>query len=196
MLKASWRVLIVLLTQLSLLGCSNLVTSTDASTEFARRGFYAGGGLSVVDERFRAFEHVGHDADELRPGLNLIAGYRFHPRGAVELAAHTYAAFEVEIVGGPDGEVEGQALTAALKGYFSTSHFQPYGLLGAGRAETANSAGVGAEGQDLVLVLGAGADYYFGPDLALVVEAAYFQPRGDTDGFAFQPLTVGLVYRF
>ena len=137
-----------------------------------------------------------HDADEVEPGVNARIGYRLHPRFAAELAWQSYAAFEVNIVNGEDGEVEGQAITANLKGYFSTSHYQPYVFIGYGQAETDNSAGVGADGTDSAVAAGVGADYYFDAHAALYVEAAYYHPGGDTDEFDFLPVTVGVAYRY
>lgn len=155
-----------------------------------------GAGVSVVDENFDAFEDVSHDADEHKPGLNVRGGYRFHPRFAAELALQTYSAFEVEIASAADGEIEGWALTANLKGYLATGRLQPYGLLGLGYSDTDNSSGVGEDGSDPLVAAGLGADYYLNRRVFLYLELAYYHPVGDTDEFDFIPLTLGLSYRF
>jgi opacity protein-like surface antigen len=181
---------------LPLAACSNLTISQDPASQYARPGPYVAAGLSLVDERFEAFEDVEHDADEVQPGVNLRLGYRLHPRVAMELAVQTYAAFDVDLVRGRDGEVEGRAVTGHVKGFFSTSHYQPYALIGFGEVENNNSAGIGDEGTDSAIIIGFGADYYFDATLALFVEAVYYDPGGGTDDFDFLPFTVGVGYRF
>jgi opacity protein-like surface antigen len=185
----------LLVVLLPLAACSNLKISTDPDTEYARSGMYVGGGLSIVDERFAAFEDVPHDADELQPGLNLRAGYRFHPRFAAELVLQTYSSFAVELANAQDGDVEGRAVSGSIKGFVSTSSFQPYGFVGLGLAETDNSTGVGTVGSSSVVAGGVGADYYFNRNLALFIEAAYYHPTGDSGEFDFVPLTAGVNYR-
>lgn len=181
---------------LPLAACANLTMSQDPESTYARNGPYLGAGLSLVDERFEAFEDVGHDADEVQPGINLRLGYRLHPRVALEVSGQTYAAFDVDLVRGRDGEVEGRAITGNIKGFLATGHYQPYVVVGFGEAETDNSAGVGAEGKDSAGVMGLGADYYFDAALALFVEAVYHDLRDDTGDFDFLPVTVGVGYRF
>ena len=44
--------------------------------------------------------------------------------------------------------------------------------------------------------MGFGADYYFDANLALFVEAVYYDSRGETDDFDFLPVTLGVGYRF
>ena len=183
-------------TLLQLAACSKLTMSKDPDTEYARNGIYVGGGISAVDERFEAFDGLIHDSDEVKPGLNLRAGYRFHPRFSTELVLQTYSEFDVEIMSIDVGGVEAWALTGNIKGYLSTSHFQPYGFLGLGYVDTDNSTGVGDDGSDTVISGGIGADYYFDSNLAMFFDIGYYHPTGDTDEFEFLAYTIGLNYRF
>lgn len=187
---------LVVVALLHLAGCSHLTISKDPNTEYARNGAYVAGGISSVDENFDAFEDLAHDADEHKVGINLRAGYRFHPRFAAEVALQTYDEFDVEINGIPVGGVSGWAVTGNIKGYLSTSHFQPYGFFGLGYGDTDNSTGVSGDGSEAVVAGGFGADYYFKKNFAMYFEAAYYHPTGDTDEFDFVPLTVGAKYRF
>jgi opacity protein-like surface antigen len=181
---------------LSLTGCSRLHLSFDPNSDYVRPGAYLCAGISMVDENFTAFEDEAHDADEIKPGAHVKAGYRFHPRFAAELALQSYSAFNVELENAKDGDVKGYGWTVNLKGFLATGDFQPYGFLGAGQGKTENSSGVGEDGTDFLCVIGLGADYYVRPNLLLFLEAASYKPGGDTDEFGFRPVTLGIQYRF
>lgn len=180
----------------SLTACSHYSLSFSPESEYIRKGAYFGAGISLVDENFTAFEGVGHNADEIKPGINVKAGYRFLPRVASEVTFQNYSPFNVTIGSAEDGKVKGHGWTLNLKYFWATGNMQPYMFAGAGHGSTKNSSGIGEEGDNTLLTGGAGVDLYLNLNLLIYIEAASYHFRGRTNDFGFRPVTAGVEYRF
>ncbi len=189
-----WFIMISMLLLLN--ACSHCELSFNPESEYAHTGPYIGAGLSLVDENFTAFENVGHNADEVKPGVNLKAGYRFSPGFATEIVFQKYSPFDVTIASSEDGTIRGSGWTVNLKYFWATGRIQPYIFAGAGYGHTKNSSGIGANGAGEMGAVGLGVDYYLYYNLLLFLEAASYKPWANTNEFGFRPVTTGLQYRF
>lgn len=188
--------LIVVGIPLFLTACSHYNLSFSPDSNYARKGAYVGAGISLVDENFTAFDETAHDADEVKPGVNLKAGYRFFERLASEITFQNYYPFDVTIANAKDGTIKGAGWTINLKYFFATGNVQPYIFAGAGYGKTDNTSGIGAKGDDTLGTGGIGVDVYLNLNLLIFFEAASYKFYGDTSKFGFRPLTTGLQYRF
>ncbi len=187
---------ILVISLLLLNACSRYELSFNPDSEYAYKGAYVGAGLSIVDENFTAFENAAHDADEVKPGVNLKAGYRFSPGFATEIVFQNYAPFDVTIASSEDGTIRGSGWTVNLKYFWATDRIQPYIFAGAGYGHTRNSSGIGANGAGEMGVVGLGIDCYLNYNMLLFLEAASYKPWANTNEFGFRPVTTGLQYRF
>jgi opacity protein-like surface antigen len=176
------------------------------SPDFARPGFYVGLGATLAVQNFDLDEaedtaKANIDVEDTAPGLDVRAGYRFHPNIAAELHYQTWAEFGFEVEG--DGTQESQintwSLMANLKAFPLTGRIQPYGLLGLGalRVGLDDDFDLGIPSNDTNFCgrLGFGLDFYLAEHSLIYFESSYLLTTGGGDTFDLIPLTVGIQYR-
>ncbi|MDH3504907.1 MAG: porin family protein [Nitrospirota bacterium] len=165
-----------------------------SAPQYARPGFYIGGGGAYAIEDFD--NTFGLDFDN-GPGFNGRLGYRFHPHIAIEAMIERVDAFDLKGFNG----VEINTWTGTLNGkfYALTDRFQPYGLLGMGamRAE-ANLPGSSNDfdDTDFAFRVGVGLDSYMTEHWLVNVEISNVHPSGDVDDINYYSLGGGIQYRF
>lgn len=126
-------------------------------------------------------------------GGNLNVGYKFMPYFATEIGYTQYANTSIKTTGGTQaGTDKHYSYDIAAKGIFpvSCSGFELFAKLGAGRvadsmsisnSTAANSMGLGSGSHSATgLYLGVGGQYYFMPELAVVVQWARAQGNSST----------------
>jgi opacity protein-like surface antigen len=164
----------------------------------ARNGAYVGLG------GFYAFENFDRDAAiETQPldisaddggGIDLHAGYRFHPRFAAELLFQYYFEFVVkEKNSGENDKFDGWSATLNGKAYGLLGAVQPYALVGLGGLFFTEKQG---EDAGFLARLGGGVDLYLTDHIVVEVEVGYALPAGDLDDFQFVTFGGGIQYRF
>jgi opacity protein-like surface antigen len=206
----------------------------NSTTPYSDTGIYAGiaGSLAlgiglenhIVVTRFR--DQIGRNLEhdlEVEPGagVHARAGYRFHPRLAVETQFEWISEWSID---GRDTErtnptssaqvARAEAWTLTLNGKFfaSTGRVQPYGVFGVGMMRfqgdnkspliPGNSRPIfelntdGVRRTDFALRVGGGLDIYFTDDLSLVVGTSYVIPYGQVDPYDYLSFEWGLQYRF
>jgi opacity protein-like surface antigen len=170
------------------------------STDFARTGWYLGGGATYAFEDFRtgaAGDAVGIDDSA---GFKLLGGYRAHPNFAAELDLDYLHGFDVNVGGTRAASIRGVATTINGKGYLTTGRVQPYGVAGVGGLYVAGLDSsldniLGVNGGFLAR-FGGGMDLYATEHVVLNAEATYDLPTGDVSSLRFVPVTLGAQYRF
>jgi opacity protein-like surface antigen len=180
-----------------------------ATPDYARSGPYVGMGLAIAsfteaeeaDEKELLFL-LGYAVDvsyDTGVGLDLVAGYRFHPHIAAQVHLQYLPDTAVTVDGIEFLNLNVLTFTADLKGYLLTGRIQPYGLVGVGfmyldLEETDFFFAV--DFTDFAARLGGGVDYYFTENLVFNAEIGGVLPTGtleDLDQFTF---SAGLQYRF
>lgn len=154
-------------------------------------------------------------------GLHARAGYRVHPRIAVEVQFEWISEWSI---GGEDGlrtaptaqsdaaRAEGWATTGNLKLYLATGRIQPYVVGGVGlmrvqvdnrtpRVPLTNRAFFefntdNLRRTDFAARVGGGVDIYFTEHTSFVFGATYVIPEGQIDPFDYVSVEWGLQYRF
>jgi len=150
---------------------------------YAHPGLYVGvGGVYVFEDFAKDLEDVGVRRDN-GGGVDVRAGYRFHPAVAAELAFNWLT---------PDVDAESiWTVTANGKLYSTalTGRIQPYGILGVGVITSGRTNVIGR--------FGLGLETYITRHFLLSFEAAFMKPGGSFDNdFDYIPLTLAGQYRF
>jgi opacity protein-like surface antigen len=166
-------------------------------TDYARRGWYVGGGVTYAFEQFPDHHDLAVDDS---PGFKVLGGYRVLPNLAAELDADYLHDFDVQVGGTDVAHIRGVATTLNGKGYLTTGRVQPYGVAGIGGLYVAGLDSslhniLGVNGGFLTRV-GGGLDLYATEHVVLNAEATYDLPTGRVSDLRFVPLTIGAQYRF
>jgi len=169
----------------------------EQAPDYARRGWYVGGGVVGAFEEF----DLGSAADQSNfVGYGFRGGYRVHPRIAAEMSFERYTKADLDVLGQSALEIDGWSLTANAKGYALTGRVQPYALLGLGtlylNVEDQLGLGLSDDQAAFALRFGGGIDAYVTRHIVLNVEASYLLPTGDLDDFPLVPLSGSFQYRF
>lgn len=164
------------------------------SPQYARPGFYlGGGGVYAIED----FDNTYGLHFENGPGFNGRLGYRFHPHIAIEAMIERVDAFDLKGLNGADINTWPGTLNG--KFFALTERFQPYGLLGLGamRAE-ANLPGSANDFHDTDFALrgGAGLDSYMTKHWLVNMKISYVHPSGDVKDINYFSLGGGIQYRF
>ena len=203
----------------------------DHLTTYSRNGWYGGIGVSSLVKGFDTTKedsspeppacqedddlicalviHVFESIDlEENPGANVKAGYRLHPRLALEIDYQYLSGFDAEVITESQGassfetvNVEnGYAVTGRAKGFLSTGILQPYGAIGGGVANLNIDGELPRDFSfadlDFVTSFSGGIDFYPTEKLVVYLEASYFLTTGNIKNLDFIPLTLGFLFRF
>jgi opacity protein-like surface antigen len=165
-----------------------------ATDDYARRGFYLGGGGTYAFENFQ--DTGGIDFDD-SIGANALVGYRLFSRFATQVSFEWVEGFELDEDAFFDLEVETFLLTFDVKAVPLTGRFQPYLVAGVGAlyAET-EVLGTDFDDADFAARAGAGIDLYLTRNIFLALEAAYVLPTGDVEDLDYVSTRWGLGFRF
>jgi hypothetical protein len=175
-----------------------VVYAQDDSKDYARSGFYIGGGGSVGVQDFNQQRAFGtSDADPVAPGLNAKAGVRFHPQFAAELDFLYLDDWDVENF----KDANALAFSAKGKGYLYTGFIQPYVSTGIGFVRggvPVDTAGptVSTHETAFTATFGGGFDFYATENIVFYVDTSYYFMTGDLNDFSFIPVNMGVQFRF
>lgn len=152
-------------------------------TGYDRPGFYVGvGGVYVIEDFSKDVEDVGVQRDN-GGGVDVRAGYRFHPAVAAELAFDWLT---------PDVDAESIWTVTANGKLYSTAiagRVQPYGLIGVGVITSGRTEVIGR--------FGLGLETYITRHFLVSFEASFMKPGGSfNNDFDFIPLNFAGQYRF
>ena len=177
--------------------------SRTAQPDYARPGLYVGMGFAgavfteaeEADEKF-LLAFLGYAVDvsyDTAVGLDLVGGYRFHPRFAAQLHLQYLPDTTVSVEGIDFIEFDTLTFTADLKGYLLTGRIQPYGLVGLGLMYVDTS---GFDSTEFAARLGGGVDYYFTENFVLAAEIGGVLPTETLKEFDQFTFAFGMQYRF
>ncbi len=177
--------------------------------DFDRSGFYGGIALGgavyteVKDDLEDALASIGYALSvdvEAPPGLDVRAGYRFHPRIAGEVQLQWFPKAQIQIEDIDAFDLETLVLTGNAKGYLLTGRFQPFVLVGGGlmHFNLKDDVGLGTseKGTAFAARFGGGVDFYLSRNIVIALDAGYVLPTGDADGLDHVSFSVGVQYRF
>ena len=184
--------------------------------DYARSGWYLGvGGIFAISD-------ISLDTTELgmvppQPpatdpkfgnsgGVDFRAGYRVHPRVAVEFDYQWQAGFDssnpaVELPGTQGIEIDTHLLSLNAKVFAATGRWQPYGLVGASLL-IFNKEIVDMKPKPWDIDygfaprFGLGIDFYASEHWVLTLEGTYIVPVGVLDGANMGTVGAGFQYRF
>ena len=173
----------------------SFIPTSAFAEETPKMGFYASLGLDLSED---SFDKYPDDPDfETGIGFALTVGYRFHPNIAAEGTCEYLNRVDSDDFD-PDLEASILSFHGNLKGYLTTTRFQPFVLLGAGvtrfRFEQSGSKrddDVGITGH-----FGGGFDYYIAPRISVGLTAAYVATSGKIEDLDYSTFTLGAQYRF
>jgi opacity protein-like surface antigen len=179
------------LSLVSLVALLALCPSIAASEKIPKVGFYMGFGLNMAEESFARFNN-GKSFDT-GVGFVLNGGYRFHPNLAVEgmceymLGANSRTR-DVNIL----------SFTANIKGYLTTTRFQPFVLLGIGTTRVRVKTDGQGESSHIGLGnhFGGGFDYYLTQRFSVGITAAYVVTTRSAGNFNHTTISLAAQYRF
>jgi hypothetical protein len=179
----------------ALLSGSAIAADTNGG-DFARRGWYLGGGGTYAVEQL----DTGNVQAGNSGGVKLLGGYRAHPRFGTELDVDYLHGFAVHDSRSGTASLRGVATTLNGKGYLATGRVQPYGVAGVGGLYVTGLDAslqnlLGANG-GLVTRLGGGMDLYATDHVVVNAEATYDLGAGNVSSLRFVPVTLGAQYRF
>jgi hypothetical protein len=136
-------------------------------------------------------------------GMSANLGYRLHPRFALETQFDWLSNIELDSDLGGGGRAKSDitlySLTANAKAYLLTGRLQPWVATGAGWGQSRfDPAGAGTNERDdaFVMRLGAGADLYANPEVALTVQTHYVLATGGMEDLDYLSIGAGLVLRY
>jgi opacity protein-like surface antigen len=159
----------------------------DANTLFDNSGFGPGTSSDVDDSM----------------GLSAHAGYRLHPRFALEAQFDWLSNIEVDSDLGTGGDantdISVYSLTGNAKAFLLTGRFQPWIDAGAGWGQSrVDPSGAGTNDRDdsFVMRIGGGVDLYGSPDVALTIETSYVLGTGGLEDLDYLSVGAGLMLRF
>jgi len=156
---------------------------------------------------------LGEAALDVEPllGVSIGAGYRVHPRLALE-GAFDWAEGDLSLdlivstlLGGtqslrlPLGTLRVWSVTGDLKGYLLTGRIQPYAVVGLGAMQWTlgeRTTGIAADATSFAPRLGGGFDVYLTRAILLNLDAGYLLGTGDLDGEDAIMLRLGVGGRF
>lgn len=180
---------------------------------YTRSGAYVGvNGLYALENFDLDFDLSASNA----PGVNVYAGYRFHPNFGLEGDLDYYGKFDIDEFGSKVGDVQAFSWTVNAKVFVFDGPVQPYGVVGVGgiyadqiagvscatvtdpntgqtrsHCDADNSSHVGA-----VLRPGIGFDIYVTEAIVLNLQGTYVFPTGSQDKYQFGLLGADVQYRF
>lgn len=155
---------------------------------WSREGGWIGAGGAFALENF---DRRGADDDsgaDDSGALALRAGYRGLPNVAVELLGEVLPEFHRD--GGPN--VDGFVVTANGKLFLPLGRVEPWLMPGVGVLDIDRNG----RREGFAFRFAGGLDTYLTPHVALYLEAAYLQPTGDVQDFAYATFGGGVLFRF
>lgn len=193
----------------------------DDDEDYARTGFY--GSFSIAGAHYTKIEQdVKSDIEgagfsgqinaEGPLGLDVRAGYRFHPHLGADIEFLWFTKSVTEFIGttleNPNikndrfdvFKVETLNFFANLKGYILTGRIQPFAQVGAGlmhaKVDDKLSLNTLEGGDAFVARFGGGVDLYISPHFAFSVEGDYLLPTGSQNQLNSGTWSAGIKYRF
>jgi len=193
----------------------------DEEEDYARNGFYASFSIAgthytqLEDDAKRDIEATGFSGsvDTEGPlGIDIRAGYRFHPHLSADVDFLWFTKSVTRFSGttalNPNikdqrfdlFKVETLNVLANLKGYVLTGRIQPFLVVGGGlmHAKVDDKLNLNTvNGGDAFLArFGGGVDVYLTSNFVAVLEGDYMLPTGKLNGLNSGSWSVGLEYRF
>jgi opacity protein-like surface antigen len=136
-------------------------------------------------------------------GLSAHAGYRLHPRFAVEAQFDWLSNIQLDSDLGTGGRAKSDitlySLTANAKTYLLTGRFQPWLAAGAGWGQSRldpTGAATNERDDGFVMRMGGGIDVYGNPDVALTIDTHYVLATGGMEDLDYVSIGAGLMLRF
>ena len=180
--------------------------AAESAPDYVRDGFYGGvGGVYAIEQFDRPV--IGDNS----LGWGVWAGYRFHPRAALETQIESISGFDfadpTEPVTFTAQKLDPVVWTVNGRYFLLKEKAQPYALLGAGlllpglEDPYANSPGPGAEEAETIdtaftLKFGGGVDYYLTEKLSVNVNAVYTMPIGSGLPSEISYVSVGWGFQY
>ncbi|MCA9473209.1 MAG: porin family protein [Nitrospira sp.] len=170
-----------------------MAQGNEEHSEFARNGFYIGGGGMYALEEFNDTGVLSFKDSE---GFNFRLGYRFHPHFAIEAEGERVIGFDLKQA---TLDIETWTATLNAKVFALTGRIQPFGLVGIGAmTATADSSLLRSNITETGIAarFGGGADFYLTPNWLINAEITYVAPGGDVDDLDYVALGGGIQFRF
>jgi opacity protein-like surface antigen len=190
---------------------SQAALAQENSPDFARNGFYIGGGLAIgkytqlEDETEDLLAELGYivEVDVGIPvGGDVQMGYRLHPHFAVQAHLTILPNAEIELNGLELLEIDALVVTGDLKVFALTGRLQPYALVGVGSMKTkiSDSGGFGfgssTSASDFAVRLAGGLEYYATQAVVLQAELGGILTSGDVKNTDLFTANFGVLLRF
>ncbi len=166
-------------------------TPAESADDYARESLYGGLGLIYAVENFDTSEFKPGSTSSNAWGIDVRAGYRFHPNIAGEVNFQWVNDFELTAPGFKTNS-SSRTLTANVKGYPLTGRIQPYAVGGIGILYE-QTKGRGSL-QEFEGRLGLGIDFFITNNIVANLECAYGLPISDLNDYLFFPIVFGLQY--
>lgn len=167
-----------------------------AGPEYSKAGPYLGLGAAFGFDDFDLSDYFDIDPAY---GLDVWAGYRFHPHVAAETQIEYLNGFKTELHGFELSKNQTVTWTTNLKAFLLTGRFQPFAYVGIGLGWQQIELSIVDRSADFLgfaARFGGGVDFYITEHLALQANASYVLPTGELDGFGYTSMVVGAQFRF
>jgi opacity protein-like surface antigen len=177
--------------------------------DFARNGFYIGGGLAIgkytkfEDETEDLLAELGYvvEVDVGVPvGGDVQMGYRLHPHFAVQAHLTILPNAKIEFDGFELLEIDALVVTGDLKVFALTGRLQPYALVGVGsmKAKISDPNGFvsSTSESDFAVRLAGGLEYYATQTVVLQAELGGILTSGDVNNTDLFTANFGVLLRF
>ncbi|HIF91700.1 MAG: porin family protein [Myxococcales bacterium] len=183
-------------------------TASHAQPDYSRPGPYVGLGVAVAvfteaedaaERELRALGYVADVSYDTGVGLDLVAGYRFHPHMAAQLHLQYLPDVGISEDGVEVLNPDFLTFTADLKGYLLTGRVQPYALAGLGIMHLDSPDTpffFPFDFTNFAARLGCGVDYYLTENFVLNAEIGGVIPTGTLEDHEQFTFSAGLQYRF
>ena len=189
--------------------------------DYARNGFY--GSFKIAGNHYTKIEqdvksdiegagYAGQVTAEGPLGLDVRAGYRFHPHLGADIEFLWFTKSTTEFTGTTSEnpnikndnfdvfKVETLNFFGNLKGYILTGRIQPFAQVGVGlmhaKIDDKLSLNTLKGGDAFVARFGGGVELYINPHFAFVVEGDYLLPTGGLNQLNSGMWAAGIKYRF
>jgi opacity protein-like surface antigen len=182
---------------------------------YDRNGFYLGlaGAIGVDAEAEEELEDQSglHLRVKEDIGLQARAGYRFHPRVAVEYQFEWITDADIDVQAVPFGDdafqIERWTSTANAKLYLATESVQPFLLVGLGvltveidgspvEVAPGEFVGLSVDETDFAARFGGGIEIYATEHIVIDLNSSYVLPTGNLDDYDYWSVGWGFQYRF
>jgi len=165
--------------------------AAEPAEDFGRDSLYGGLGLIYGVANFNNNKFLPGSDSSNTLGMDVRAGYRFHPNLAAEANFQWLNNFEFK-KDGTKVESSPRTFTANIKGYPLTGRFQPYGVGGIGILYERTTGRDNL--QEFMGRVGLGLDVFVTNNIVANIEFAYGLPIGDLDEYHYFPIVFGIQY--